>query len=162
MRSALAPELRLSDQSRDVLGASARAARTREQGGILVGYCTPAGLYIEDALVVDDESATHARYLRRSTKAESILSAYLEAQTDDLIGYVGEWHTHPLPVPPSGTDLASMRIMALRNSQQTGLIVVALERDLRGVTFYAFASDSRSVTSRLLGRYQQAVVSFES
>jgi hypothetical protein len=155
-------ELRLSDQARDGLRASARGSRRQEQGGILVGFQTTSGLYIHDALVIADESATHGHYLRRAKGAGRALREYLLDQRDPLIGYVGEWHTHPLPAPPSATDHASMRLIASRNSQPTGLIVAALEEDKRSVKLHSLVSGPGSATGRLLGKYGAGIVVCES
>lgn len=162
MKSSACPVLRLSTQARDALRASARASRTREQGGILVGYLSAEGLHVQDALVVADGSATHGRYLRRSQSAGRVLNAYLHDQTDGLVGYVGEWHTHALPMPPSATDHATMRLIACRNSQRTALIVAALESDRQEVSFHSLVSNPASLTGRLFGMYHRGAVVFDS
>lgn len=152
------PELRLSDQARDRLRAAARASRRRERGGILLGYRSTNGLVIEEALDVADESAGHGRYLRRSKRAQEVLATYLKHQVDPMIGYVGEWHTHPSPVPPSAVDHASMFIMAVRNKEQVALVVAALKSDRKGVLYYALATDAGSGQPWRSSAYRKAKV----
>lgn len=123
-----------------------------------MGYRTMAGLVVEDALTVADEWASHGRYVRRSRKAQEVLATYLQHQVDPMIGYVGEWHTHPLPFPPSTTDHASMAMMAMRNTECIALLVAALQRDLKGVSFYALATKPSHQARRCLGVYRKAWV----
>lgn len=106
-----------------------------------MGYRSTAGLVVEDALSVVDELASQQRYVRRSAHAQEVLTRYLQNQHDVMIGYIGEWHTHPLPVPPSTIDHASMAMIALRNTDCVALLVAALQRDLRSVSYYALASE---------------------
>lgn len=157
MRSAL-PELKLTAQAADRLHAAARESRRRERGGILVGYRSTAGLVVEDALPVVDELASHQRYVRRSAHAGEVLTRYLQNQHDGMIGYIGEWHTHPLPVPPSTTDHASMAMIALRNTDCVALLVAALQRDLRSVSYYALASEPSRHALRRRVLYRKARV----
>lgn len=128
----------------------------------MVGFRTKTGLFIEDALLVADDFATHSQYLRRSNEAQRVLGAYLRVQTDITVGYVGEWHTHPLPLPPSSTDRDTMRAIALGNSDQTGLIVVALDIELNSVSYHGLVSDLRSGVRKRLGKYRRGTVCFES
>lgn len=152
------PQLDLTAQARDALRAGARASRRRERGGILVGYRTQTGLRIEDALLVPDQTAARTHYLRRAKDAARVLNDYLDNDLDPFVGYVGEWHTHPSPVPPSPTDRASMRLMSIRNKSPVALIVAALESNHRDVQIYAMMSAPDPLTHRLLGRHKDAAI----
>lgn len=147
----------LSQQAHDSLRAAGRASRTTEQGGILVGYRTAQGVHVEDALAVTDDAAGRAHYVRRAKPAQRTLAAYLRT-SDPLIGYVGEWHTHPLPAPPSPRDRRTMRLMAIRNRNPVALIVVALDQGLEKVRFYTLLSDPHLTGHRLLGRFSATSV----
>lgn len=161
MTPSSAPIVQLSGQARDALRASARGATRREGGGILIGYRTAEGLFVEDALTVVDKSATHSGYLRRGQEAQYVLDECMRLQTSSSMGYVGEWHTHPLPCPPSARDQASMRLIAVRNSQPTGLVVAALGDNQKDVSFYALLSKPSSVRGRWFGRYVESAVVFD-
>ncbi|UUZ60560.1 Mov34/MPN/PAD-1 family protein [Nocardioides sp. B-3] len=130
---------------------------TTEHGGILVGYRTPNGLHIEDALVVDDGTAARTHYVRRAKPAQQILVNYL-AISDPLIGYVGEWHTHPLPQPPSPRDRRTMRLMAMRNSNPVALVVAALNPGTRHVRLHGLLSDPHPASHRLLGKFSDITI----
>lgn len=41
------------------------------------------------------------------------------------VGYVGEWHTHPGPVGPSGIDMSTITATALEATDAIALVVVA-------------------------------------
>lgn len=152
-----APAVLLSEQAHDSLRAAGRASRTTERGGILVGYRTAQGVHVEDALTVTDDAAARAHYVRRSKPAQQTLAAYLRT-SDPLIGYVGEWHTHPLPLPPSPRDRRTMRLIAIRNSNPIALVVAALDQDLDQVQFYALLSEPYPTSHRLLGRFSATAV----
>lgn len=152
------PRLDLTAQARDALRAGARASRRRERGGILVGFRTQTGLHIEDALLVPDQTAARTHYLRRAKDAARVLNDYLDGDTDPLVGYVGEWHTHPSPLPPSPTDRASMRLMSIRNKHPVALIVAALQSDRQDVQIYAMISAPKPLTRRIVGRHGDATV----
>lgn len=162
MKPSAAPIVQLSSQARDALRASARGATRRECGGILIGHRTAEGLFVEDALTVADNSATHSGYLRRGQEAQLVLDEHMQLQATSLTGYVGEWHTHPLPRPPSTRDHKSMRLIAIRNLRPTGLIVVSLDENQRDVSFHALLSKPRSSSRRWFGTYVQGVVVFDS
>lgn len=151
------PAVLLSEQAHDSLRAAGRASRTTERGGILVGYRTAQGVHVEDALTVHDDAATRSHYVRRSRPAQETLAAYLST-SDPLIGYVGEWHTHPLPLPPSPRDRRTMRLIAIRNRNPTALIVAALDPSRDHVRFYALLSDPHPSSHRFLGRFSATAV----
>lgn len=94
-----------------------------------MGYREDLDVIVEDALTVEDSTAGHGWYVRRSRPAGDVLAAYLErlAQTGEghHLGYVGLWHTHPLPVLPSPTDHAAMRTVARKSGHPVAMVVAA-------------------------------------
>lgn len=156
------PEVRISAQARDALGTAARAGLRAERGGILIGYRETHDVVVEDIVQVPDSTAGRTTYLRREGPAQQALDAYLDrAGADDALGYVGEWHTHPRPAPPSPVDHHAMRTMARRNRQPVALIVAALRDDHRSVDLHALISEPRRLRDRVTGRHTLAVVSVE-
>jgi integrative and conjugative element protein (TIGR02256 family) len=101
------------------------AALPRETGGILVGWRDGTDVVVIDALSVPDEGAQTMHYTRHHDKATRVLDRYLADATDPMIGYVGEWHTHPWPSPPSRTDRTSVAAAASRTDAAVALIVLA-------------------------------------
>lgn len=157
------PEVRISAQARDALCAAARASlRAAERGGILIGYRETHDVVVEDIIQVPDSTAGHTTYLRREDPGQQALDAYLDrAGADDALGYVGEWHTHPRPAPPSPVDHHAMRTMTRKNRQPVALIVSALRDNHRSVDLHALISEPRRLRDRVTGRHTVAVVSME-
>lgn len=149
----------ISAQARDALKAAARASSKREHGGILIGYRDTHGITIHDIIEVTDTTATRTRYLRRENPARQALTEYLDRPgLEQTLGYVGEWHTHPAPAPPSSTDHHAMRIMARRNRQPVTLVVAALQLDRRNAHLYALISNPERIRSRALGQFDPAEI----
>jgi integrative and conjugative element protein (TIGR02256 family) len=149
----------ISPQARDALKAAARASSEREHGGILVGYRDTHGITIDDIIEVPDATAARTRYLRRESPARRALTSYLNRSgLDETLGYVGEWHTHPAPAPPSSTDHHAMRTMARRNGQPVALVVAALQADHRDVHLYALISSPERIRSRVAGQFDTAEI----
>lgn len=156
-QSAVTPaRVALTPQARGALCVAARASRERERGGILVGYRRGLEVVVEDALTVPDLGADRTTYVRRPRPAAAVLDAYLR-HADPLVGYVGEWHTHPEPQPPSGTDHRAMRIMTRRNQDPVAMIVAAcLPKGT--IELFALLGVPDSWPHRLAGRHVTALV----
>lgn len=151
--------LLVSPQARDALRAAARKSVTTEHGGILVGYRVGNDIAVEDIIEVPDATAARTIYLRRERPAREALANYLErAGQDETVGYVGEWHTHPAPQPPSTTDKHAMRTMARKNRNPVALVIAALDADHQTVDLHALISRPGSLRSRLAGRYAVGTV----
>lgn len=157
--SSVAGFVAISPQARDALKVAARASSQREHGGILIGYRDSHGITVDDIIEVADTAATRTRYLRRENPAQRALTAYLDRPgLEQTLGYVGEWHTHPAPSPPSSTDHHAMRIMARRNCQPVALVVAALQSDRRNVHLYALISTPERIRSRAFGQFDPAEI----
>ncbi len=98
----------------------------REVGGLLLGYYADRGPRAAEALVVPDPRATRIRYRRDATLAARILDERVRADTTGLLGYLGEWHTHPLPFGPSGPDVRASVRLAAYGGHEVALLVLSL------------------------------------
>lgn len=114
-----------SDAWRSLTGAG-RTAFPRETGGLLLGYYTGDGPRVTDAVVVPDRRATRISYRRDAVAATQLLDERVLADATELVGYLGEWHTHPLPVGPSRTDKRSILRLAVEGGHDVILLVAAL------------------------------------
>lgn len=108
------------------LTAAGKAALPREIGGLLLGHFDKEGPRVTEAVIVPDPRATRIRYRRDAAAAARILDARIDADATGLLGYLGEWHTHPLPFGPSGTDEYSILRLAADGSHDVTLLVLAL------------------------------------
>jgi integrative and conjugative element protein (TIGR02256 family) len=113
--------------ARDALAnavSAGRAALPKETGGILLGFRTPDHVVVTRVVVVEDPRSTRTRYLRRRRTAQQRLAAAI-ANAPAVIGYVGEWHTHPESQSPSWTDLQAVGDTARLAGGAVALLVVA-------------------------------------
>lgn len=103
----------LHSNARDTVAREASRALPFETGGVLLGYREDGDIVVTDALAVRPDSAERRQYIRDDVRANALLHNYLSSRDgDDLTGYVGEWHSHPQPVAPSGIDLRAIRATA--------------------------------------------------
>ena len=86
-----------------------------------------------------DPRATRIRYRRDVVAAERILRARIRADDSDALGYIGEWHTHPLPIGPSTTDVHASGRLAVAGGHDIALLVLAL--GTRGWSGHALNAD---------------------
>lgn len=122
--------IRVSDRALVRAEASTLAAAPREIGGILVGWWEAEGdPVVRDLLTIPDRRASHTHYIRRHSAAQQLLDEYLRAGADANAGYIGEWHSHPAPQPPSSVDRATLGAIVRQARHPVALIVVALAPD---------------------------------
>jgi len=108
----LRPTLALSEETAAAILSESAARLPNETGGILVG-CAGAQAIEVVVAVGPGPRATHRRaYFRRD-------GDYAQGELDQIYvasnrrhDYLGEWHSHPLPVGPSGRDRHSMEWIA--------------------------------------------------
>lgn len=117
------PEAVLTSDALRTMHNAGRGALPFETGGILVGFRDRAAVIVTRALVVVDESSTRVAYQLERERAEARL-AELRAQVPDVVGYVGDWHTHPRDAPPSALDLRSFERAAASSRDLVALVVI--------------------------------------
>ena len=89
---------------------AARAAPF-EIGGIMIGAVTDDGVWVADFVAVLGRTQHHARFLIPAGATHRIV---VDARAQDpRLGYLGDWHTHPANVGPSGVDFATLRDLAV-------------------------------------------------
>lgn len=105
---------------------AATSSLPKETGGILLGYRTNDGVSVTGAIEVKDRRATRTAYRRSRRQAMRRLAEALALEpADSAIGYVGEWHSHPAPQPPSDQDLAALAATALAAPDDIVLVVLS-------------------------------------
>jgi integrative and conjugative element protein (TIGR02256 family) len=95
-----------------------------ETGGILLGFRAPGVIVISRALVVPDPRSSRHSYLLHGRRAQ-VLMAGARTDAPAVVGYVGEWHTHPADVPPSRTDERALGAAARMAAGPVALVVPA-------------------------------------
>lgn len=131
--------LTLTDTVWRTLRLAGTRALPRETGGLLLGYYTEIGPHVTEAHVVPDPRATRIRYRRDAVTAAHILGASIRADDSGALGYIGEWHTHPLPIGPSTTDVHASGRLAVAGGHDIALLVLAL--GTRGWNGHALNAD---------------------
>lgn len=116
--------VRLENDAHISIAAETRKRLPAEAGGILLGYYENKNIVVTNALVVEGDSPSFTQYVRDDVKANALLRAFLDGRaSDDPIGYVGEWHSHPAPRGPSRTDISAMHAIARASDRPIALLV---------------------------------------
>jgi len=119
---------RLLEVRRDVLQTmwafSQIDPEATEAGGILIGHERPQGETVLDRLTTPQsgDRRTRTRF-HRSVDGHQDLLNLMWLASGQTRTYIGEWHTHPEPVPsPSSMDLRSWRKhLKQKEAQEHGL-----------------------------------------
>jgi hypothetical protein len=102
----------MCEEARRELERAASASHPNETGGILVGVHTGgARPWIVHAVEIPSSNSGSAHYVVPPGRRRKAVEG-LRKQHDPRLGYLGEWHSHPLNVGPSPTDLDSIRQIA--------------------------------------------------
>jgi hypothetical protein len=101
-----------------------------ETGGIIVGYTDHVlkTIYVVDVLLApSDSKATESSFVR-GTEGLGEHIADIRKRTNDIVGYIGEWHSHPRRCgpPPSPDDFSLLEYcsIALRNEGEPALMMI--------------------------------------
>jgi len=84
------------------------AAHPRETGGLLLGWWAADRIVVRHAVEVPDPGATTNSWTRDEPRAQSALDAALTEHQHPWLGYVGDWHSHPVACGASSQDVASI------------------------------------------------------
>lgn len=126
--TSIRPVVYLSEDSESQIVRFAQPDLPCESGGILVGYRDSNDIVISKVLSVPAESVGVSHYRRDSNVADTVLQRYLET-SEDIEGYIGEWHSHPAPAGPSRLDLKTLEEIASVAEGPVALIVCAFNRN---------------------------------
>lgn len=101
----------VSEAAREVLIAASDAADPDEIGGVLVGVMLDQGQgagrpWVTHAVVVASRRRGRSHYELPAGARRRVVTRL--RKSDPRLGYLGDWHSHPLDVGPSPTDLESI------------------------------------------------------
>ncbi|HEU4975761.1 MAG TPA: Mov34/MPN/PAD-1 family protein [Baekduia sp.] len=119
----------LGESAAAAIERAAEAAHPREAGGVLLGVLTRGRRpwIVEAVAVPSDRAGTHFYELPANAR---YVAAQAARERDERLGYVGDWHSHPADVGPSGTDVATMVALA-RADRSRPLLLIARRRGER-------------------------------
>lgn len=124
--------LRLSTDVAHALRELAQPAAPRERGGLLLGWWNNGDIVIQRIAEVDDPTATSTSWTRHQTAAQENLDRARADLGNSLIGYVGDWHTHPTPGGMSPTDEAALCRASRQYAEPIALLVAIPDGVLDG------------------------------
>jgi integrative and conjugative element protein (TIGR02256 family) len=97
-----------------------------ETGGIVLGWREAECIHVDRLIEVRDPNAQDVTYERNHERARAALKkTQAQLPPDSLLGYVGEWHTHPAPQPPSRQDRKELKAIARSIAQPLVMMVLA-------------------------------------
>lgn len=117
-------DILIARQALDATIADGMAALPNETGGILLGFRTPCLIVVTRTVTVADPQSSRRGYLRRYRQAQARM-AIGRGDAPPVVGYVGEWHTHPADVGPSRSDLRALAAIARLSQGPVALVVLA-------------------------------------
>lgn len=120
------PRLLLAESAYDQMKAAATASHPNETGGILLGiYCngTP---WVTACVELPPTNPARARYRIPGGATQPTVQEAREH--DERLGYLGDWHSHPANIGPSGTDMASLAYISVRHPLQPNPTSIVLRR----------------------------------
>lgn len=127
-RGAQPGSVHIVDSALDEARTLAGAALPKETGGILLGHRRDGEVIVQRFLEVPDEEAGPTRYGRRYASAQAVLDVALtQLRPAFLLGYVGEWHSHPGKAGPSRQDVRELRQSARQTLHPIALIVLCFD-----------------------------------
>lgn len=123
------PRLLIMDAARACGSRMTLDAYPLETGGILLGWHEDDAIVVSHILQVGDHRASTHAYVRNDKAAQTALDDFRASSPDSSIGYVGEWHSHPVPLPPSDIDYSTLRELAGDTAYQVALAVFSVNLD---------------------------------
>lgn len=129
-------EIRMLSSVRDKLFELCHRKRPVETGGILIGMASykTRTIHVFDITDEPEDSLGTCTGFIRGTKNMPELVNHIKETTGDIIGYIGEWHTHPMNLESlSATDRNTIEILKQFNRKKpipTFSIVVTRDKIL--------------------------------
>lgn len=105
--------------------AAAAKAHPNETGGILLGVHTDGGHpWVTRAIEIATSDRGHHHY--RIPAGTTQARVHAARRTEQRLGYLGDWHSHPANIGPSPTDLATLAMYSIKHPRTANptLIVV--------------------------------------
>jgi hypothetical protein len=109
---------------------AATRAHPRETGGVLVGVLADAlgagRPWVTHAVEVPSPKSGPSRYELPAGARQRVVRSL--RKQDARLGYLGDWHSHPINLDPSGTDATSIASISTTGDCSRPLLVVLRRR----------------------------------
>lgn len=119
--------VRIEYQLLETLKSLAQAARPYETGGLLIGWREDDQVIVCDFIALTTEIPRASIFEVKVRAANLALASYLASSSDPTQGYVGTWHSHPVPAPPSVRDVGTYRAAARASTNPLGFVIIAVD-----------------------------------
>jgi proteasome lid subunit RPN8/RPN11 len=118
----------ISESASEEMSTAAAAHHPQEIGGVLVGVASAGRPWVTLAVTVPSTRRTPVYYeLPAGARQATVERA---RRQDARLGYIGDWHSHPLDVGPSDIDRATMAALAEADTDcPRPVLVIARRRD---------------------------------
>src|SRR5439155_7454522 len=128
-RGADARVVLLAESAEASMRDAAVRVHPRETGGILVGVWADGRPWVTHACEVRSPDAGPAHYVLPAGATRSLVKQMQRA--DSRLGYLGDWHTHPMDVAASGVDRQAVRRLAgaIGSDGREVVLLVSRRRD---------------------------------
>lgn len=113
----------VSEGAIESIDAAAGAAHPNETGGVLVGVLAEGRPWVVVAAELTPACRRPAFY--ESPRGGRQRAVRALRRRDRRLGYLGEWHSHPMDVGPSGQDATTMDLLARTGDCARPLLIVA-------------------------------------
>jgi proteasome lid subunit RPN8/RPN11 len=133
-----------SESASETIVSAAREHHPNEIGGVLLGVSISQRPWVTDAVVVPSKHQTPVYYeLPSGARRSAVENAKRE---DARVGYVGDWHSHPMDIGPSAKDRSTMSALAADASAGCPRPVLVIARRRNG----SYTLDLRQQVGRRL------------
>ena len=124
--------------------AAAGCAHPRETGGILVGVWAEGRPWVTHAFEVESRESGIAHYVLPAGTTRGVVEGLRRA--DPRLGYLGDWHTHPMDAPASGVDRQTVqKLTGTVDSGDGEIVLLVARRRLCDYMIDAHLADRRGV-----------------
>lgn len=121
-----------------------RDALPNETGGVLIGCHIDERPIVTQAPEHDDPDATPCTF--RLPEGETKALVEIARATDERLGYLGDWHSHPSGAGPSDLDTAAMLSAARESGQDRPLLLLAVPGENGTVDLMAYVTTPAGLT----------------
>lgn len=122
-------DVRVSEGALAEVRTLADRALPFETGGIVLGTLTATGAWITTFVEVPAATPHLTRFRIPAGRTHQIV---VEAKaSDERIGYLGDWHTHPADSGPSHIDLATLQDLAVGTFGRRRFLALVRRSDSR-------------------------------
>jgi proteasome lid subunit RPN8/RPN11 len=135
----------LAESADGLMREAAVRAHPRETGGILVGVWAEGGRpWVTHACEVESHEAGLAHYVLPAGTTRGLIEQLRRA--DSRLGYLGDWHTHPMDAPASGVDHQTVqRLAGTVDSNGREIVLLVARRRSRDYVIDAHLAYRRGV-----------------